>query len=239
VRLLAAASSGPLDTPPVSGLTLGALTRLADGLGDIITALQTCGALSPLSPVPGQLAALCADLNVNGHGIAAPSVRDLPEPWLSLLACYRRRKTGATPARDGCAAAAVMLPEVDGIRLAILGLHNCQDSTVVHMHASGPRSEVIYGPHELYAWATIWVRDDGGHCTPPAPSAAAGRIARWRCAWKWCRRLAGPPPGSRCSPPGNRLKSEPHCRFAGTVYLAGSQSEYTASIMRRRADLAG
>jgi len=119
----------------VSGLTLGALTRQADGLGDIITALQTCGALSPLSPVPGQLAALCADLNVNGHGIPAPSVRDLPEPWLSLLACYRRRKTGATPARDGCAAAAVMLPEVDGIRLAILGLHNCQDSTVVHMHA--------------------------------------------------------------------------------------------------------
>lgn len=147
----------------MSGLTLGALTRLADGLGDIITALQTCGALSPLSPVPGQLAALCADLNVNGHGIAAPSVRDLPEPWLSLLACYRRRKTGATLARDGCAAAAVVLPEVDRIRLAILGLHNCQDSTVVHMHASGPRSEVIYGPHELYAWATIWVRDDGGH----------------------------------------------------------------------------
>jgi hypothetical protein len=56
-----------------------------------------------------------------------------------------------------------MLPEVDGIRLAILGLHNCQDSTVVHMHASGPRSEVIYGPRELYAWATIWVRDDGRH----------------------------------------------------------------------------
>ena len=56
-----------------------------------------------------------------------------------------------------------MLPELDGIRLAILGLHNCQDSTVVHMHASGPRSEVIYGPDELYPWATIWVRDNGGH----------------------------------------------------------------------------
>ena len=56
-----------------------------------------------------------------------------------------------------------MLPELDGIRLAILGLHNCQDSTVVHMHASGPRSEVIYGPDELYPWATLWVRDNGGH----------------------------------------------------------------------------
>ena len=96
-RLLAAASSVPLDTPPVSGLTPGALTRLADGLGDIIAALQACGALSPLSPVPGQLAALCAGLNVDGHGITAPPADDLPEPWLSMLACYRRRKTRARP----------------------------------------------------------------------------------------------------------------------------------------------
>jgi len=161
-RLLAAASSGPLDTPPVSGLTSGALTRLADGLGDIIAALQACGALSPLSPVPGQLAALCAGLNVDGHGIAAPPAGDLPEPWLSVLACCRPGETRAAPPRDGCAAAAVLLPELDGIRLALLGLHNCQDRTVVHMHASGPRSEVIYGPDEMYAWATLWVRDDGG-----------------------------------------------------------------------------
>ncbi len=70
-RLLAAAWSGPLDTPPVSGLTSGALTRLADGLGDIIAALQACGAVSPLSPVPGQLATVCAELNVDGPGITA------------------------------------------------------------------------------------------------------------------------------------------------------------------------
>ena len=44
---------------------------VADGLGDAIAALQACGALSPLSPVPGQLAALCATLNVSGHGITA------------------------------------------------------------------------------------------------------------------------------------------------------------------------
>jgi hypothetical protein len=161
-RLLAAASSGPLDASPVSGLTSGALTRLADGLGDIIAALQACGALSPLSPVPGQLAGLCAGLTVDGHGITAPPAGDLPEPWLSLLACHWRRNSRAAPARDGYAAATVMLPELDGIRLAILGLHNCQDSTVVHMHASGPRSEVIYGPGELYSWATLWVRDSDG-----------------------------------------------------------------------------
>ena len=161
-RLLAAASPVSPDMSPVTELASGGLALLADGLGDIVAALQACGALSLLSPIPGQVAALCASLNVDGHGITAPLVRDLPEPWLSLLARYRRRNTGAAPARDGCAAAAVMLPELDGIRLAILGLTNYQDRTVLHMHASGPRSEVIYGPDELYAWATLWIRDGSG-----------------------------------------------------------------------------
>ena len=174
-RLLAAASSLPLDTPPVSELTPGALTRLADELGDSIAALQACGALSPLSPVPGQLAALCAALNVDGHSITAPPAGDLPEPWRSLLAGYQRRKTRAAPARDACAAAAVLLPELDGIRLAILGLHNCQDSTVLHMHASGRRSDVIHGPDELYPWATIWVHDDGGRWHATRTIGRSGR----------------------------------------------------------------
>jgi hypothetical protein len=103
--------------------------------------------------------ALRAGLNVAGHGITAPPGRDLPEPWLSLLACYQRRETRTASERDGCAAAAVVLPELNGIRLAVLGLHNCQDSTVLHMHASGPNSDAIYGPDELYAWAMMWVRD--------------------------------------------------------------------------------
>jgi hypothetical protein len=36
----------------------GPLPDTADGLGDVIAALQAAGALSPRSPVPGQLAAL-------------------------------------------------------------------------------------------------------------------------------------------------------------------------------------
>ena len=35
-------------------------------LGDVIAALQACGALALASPVPGQLAALCAHLNLSG-----------------------------------------------------------------------------------------------------------------------------------------------------------------------------
>jgi hypothetical protein len=68
--------------------------------------------------VPGQFAALCARLRLTGHGITAPPARDLPEPWLSMLAHYRRRQART-------AAAAVALPDLGGITLAILGLHNC------------------------------------------------------------------------------------------------------------------
>ena len=133
-RLLATPLTAPASTR-LHPAEPGPLATAADGLGNVIAALQAAGALSPLSPVPGQLAALCARLHLTGHDIAALPARDLPAPWLSMLAHYHR-KTGA--ARDGCAATAVTLPELDGIRLAILGLHNCQGRTVVHMHASGP-----------------------------------------------------------------------------------------------------
>ena len=53
-----------------------------------------------------------------------------------------------------------MFPEVDGITLAILGLHNWRGRTFVHMHASGPMS---HGPGELYYWPVTWIRDSGGH----------------------------------------------------------------------------
>jgi len=160
-RVLAAAWPVSPDMLPVTALA-GPPARLAGGLGDIVGALQACGALSLLSPVPGQLAALCASLDVQGHGITAPPARDLPEPWLSLLARYQRRNLRVAPAQDGCAAATAVLPERDGIGLAVLGLHNSRDRTVVHLHASGPRSEAICGPDGLYAWAALWVRDAGG-----------------------------------------------------------------------------
>ena len=119
------------------------LPGIAGGLGEVIAALQEYGALPATSPVPGQLAALCARLNVTGHGITTPPASALPEPWLSVLTQYQHRQAGAAPARNGYAAAAVVLPELDEIQLMILGLHNCQDSTIMHAHASGPESHTI------------------------------------------------------------------------------------------------
>jgi hypothetical protein len=134
----------------------------AEWFADVTAALQAAGALSPLSPVPGQFAALCARLHLPGHGITAPPARDLPGPWLSMLAHDRRGQAGTAPAADGGAAAALALPDLDGITLAILGLHNCLGRTVMHMHASGPMSQVSYPVGELYYWPVTWIRDSGG-----------------------------------------------------------------------------
>jgi hypothetical protein len=109
-----------------------------------------------------------------GHGITTPPARDLPEPWLSVLTQYQHRDTGAAPVRDGCAAAAVALPELDGIQLTILGLHNCQDSTIVHMHATGPACHTACGPDEHYSWPPVWICDSAGRWHATRTSGQSG-----------------------------------------------------------------
>ena len=90
-----------------------ALPSITDGLGDLIAALQHCGALPPLSPVPGQLAALCARLNLSGHG-HHHAARPRPSRPLAQRAhaippqgnwggagAGRLRRRGRRPARTG------------------------------------------------------------------------------------------------------------------------------------------
>ena len=121
-RLLTAAPEFPRNLRrQVAAMSPGPLQAMAAGLGDIVAGLEAADVLSPLSPVPARLAALCASLGIGGHGIAAAPADDLPEPWLSLLAHYQRRKPDPAPVRDGYAAVAAALPELDGIRLALLG----------------------------------------------------------------------------------------------------------------------
>jgi hypothetical protein len=141
------------------------LPRSATGLpGDIIAALQAAEALPPSSPVPGQLAWLGA--NLAGGEVTAPPA-GVPEPWLSLLAYHQRRPPGPAPAF--CAAAVtVELPEIDGSRLAILGLFNGLDGTVAELLATGVAPDDDWpdssgtGP-----MPTLWLRDhrDQWHTT--------------------------------------------------------------------------
>jgi hypothetical protein len=132
----------------------------SDGLGDVVAALQAAAALSPLSPVPGQLATLCESLGLRDHGITAAPDPDLPKPWLSLLSHALRRRPDFAPPTRGCADLAVALPEVDGIRFHILGLLPGEDGTVLRVHASGapPLPEL----NDASLLPTLWLRDDAG-----------------------------------------------------------------------------
>ena len=149
---------------PSTGLSIGPWRAMAAGFGDIVAALEAADVLSPLSPVPARLATLCASLDLNGHGIAVPPAHDLPEPWLSLLAHYQRRKPDPAQMRDGYAALAASLPELDGIRLALLGLQHTQGSSALHVLARGHAPEPRPGPLDidLSFPLSLWLRDSGG-----------------------------------------------------------------------------
>jgi hypothetical protein len=165
---------GLLAAPPTSPRQV-----VAGGFGVIIAALEAAGVLSPLSPVPARLATLCASLDLAGHGIAAPPTLDLPEPWLSLLAHYQRRKPEPTQMREGYAALAASLPELDGIRVTLLGLHHTQGGSALHVLVQGQIPEPRPGPLDidLNFPLSFWLRDSGGrwHAARPDRCHQAGR----------------------------------------------------------------
>src|SRR5215472_14529323 len=142
----------------------GPRRAMAAGFGDIVRALEAADVLSPLSPVPARLATLCASLDLDGHGITVPPAAVLPEAWLSLLAHYQRRKPEPAPMRDGYAPLAVALPELDGIRLALLGLLHAEESSSLYVLARGPERDHRYGPLDidLAFPLSAWLRDGGG-----------------------------------------------------------------------------
>jgi hypothetical protein len=150
----------------------GLVTHLAGGLGATIAALEAAEVLSPRSPVPARLAALCASLRIGGHGITAAPAPDLPEPWLSMLTHYQRRKPETATAGDGFAAVAAALPELEGIRLVLLGLHNCDGGTWMDALALGQLSGVQQGALglDMAFPLSMWVRDGAGrwHAARPA-----------------------------------------------------------------------
>jgi hypothetical protein len=141
----------------------GLLTGAAEDLDDIVEALRAAGALPPLSPVPGQLATLYARMNV--PGVTEASAGDLPERWLSVLA---RQPGNPDPAPgQSSAGAAVALPEVDGIKILILGLHRNENGTVLHLQASAVEPQG--------GLPVLWLRDDGGHWHTTRPRGTSAR----------------------------------------------------------------
>jgi hypothetical protein len=180
-RILTSAGSVPQDNP---GQLADAELRafVGDGPGHIVAALQAADALPPSSPAPGQLAGLCARLGITGHGITVPPAAGLPERWLSMLTRYHRRKPDVTPAPGSRAAAAAELPEVDGVRLAVLGLHQAERGTILHLHAGGVTMEDDWEyQRAVRPLPALWIRDHAGrwHATrdyAPRPLGDNGEV---------------------------------------------------------------
>jgi hypothetical protein len=149
----------------------GPLAAMATGLGEVVAALHAAEALAPDSPLPGRLATVCANLNI-AAGLAAPPALDLPEPWLSALAHYHRRKPGALPVHEGAAAPVAVLPELDGIKLVLLGLHNAHGYTWLHLLARGMPRDFRHGPvgMEMIFPLSVWILDSGGRWHPARPA---------------------------------------------------------------------
>lgn len=151
--------------------------------GDITAAMLAVGALSPASPVPGQLAALCERLGIPGHGIAAPPAADLPQPWHSMLT--QRRPPPAALAPGSWLTAVAELPELDGTGLTILGLHHGVRGTIVHMLVSGATPDDDWDfSRAVRPLPTLWARDSNGHwhatrTSGIIPWSDAGLVMLW------------------------------------------------------------
>jgi hypothetical protein len=159
-RLLEAVAQGILLATVIDRALL---TRLAGSLGDIVAALEAAGALSAFSPSPARLAALCQRLDIGSRGVTVPPATDLPEPWTDVLAHYGRRHQ--RPGREGTAALAVLLPELDGARFALAGLHSRDDQTTLYVVARGvpPTHPQFRIAPANYIGSSWWIRDNAGH----------------------------------------------------------------------------
>lgn len=180
-----------LDVIAARILCAGAASFVADEPGHIVAALHASGTLPPASPVPGQLAGLCTRMGNPDHGITAPPAADLPEPWQHMLTRPRLPQAGPGP---GVATATIAeLPELDGARITILGLHhstivglhNSATQTIVHMLVTGvmPEDDWTYG-RVVRPLPALWARDSSGrwHATRTqgvGPSPSSREVIVW------------------------------------------------------------
>jgi hypothetical protein len=170
--LLALASPEQVPLHP-SAARAGPLSQATDGLADIIAALRASAALSPSSRLPGQLAGLCTRLGISGHGITASPTSDLPEPWLSLLA-YCRREKPERASVPGWAVTAIELPELDGARVTVLGLHNGEHGQFLHLLASSVTPEYTWSYGTIAnRMPVVWLRDRSGRWHTARPRSSA------------------------------------------------------------------
>lgn len=144
------------------------------GLPELAGTLGAAGVLPALSPVPRQVAALYALLGLSGPDspsairteggaeVGDVSLSDLPGRWLDVVSHYGRRRH-LQPV-SGTATIGLRLPDLDGARFAVAGLHSGPAGTHMHVVARGLRPLPLRVPPGLegdagFSW---WLRDDAG-----------------------------------------------------------------------------
>jgi hypothetical protein len=133
------------------------------GFPELAGTLEAAGALSGLSAVPRQVAALHIMLGLASDiGGSGRSLSDLPDRWLNVVTHYGRRRH--LPPVSGTAAIGARLPELDGAKFAVAGLHSGPAGTHLHVVARGLRPLPHRVPPGLegdagFSW---WLRDDFG-----------------------------------------------------------------------------
>ena len=91
---------------------------------------------------------------------------------MSLLAYCQRGKPERAPVPDW-AVTAIELPELDGARITVLGLHNGNRGQFLHLLASGVTPEYTWSYGTIAdRMPVVWLRDPDGrwHTTRPAQS---------------------------------------------------------------------
>jgi hypothetical protein len=149
------------------------------GVADIVTALDEVGALEPARATVGRLVTLTRHLGVAipaALSAAAPpgTPAELPESWRNLLD-NRGRHDGPV----GLAPAAAVLPELDRVRFALVGLRS--DEAGADLDVMGWGSQVVRhywfdSSVRLWSWSA---RDDRGrwHVAEEASSSASDHHA--------------------------------------------------------------
>jgi len=141
-------------------------------LAEMVAALETAGALEPGSPAVARLVALARRLGIGlPAGLTAVGPVDLPEPWTSVLT-ERDRRDG----RIDVTPAAAVLPEIDGARFVLAGLHSAAESATLRVLAWGwaPYGGPLRAPLDQFVWRA---RDDAGrsHVAGLAGSGGSGQ----------------------------------------------------------------
>jgi hypothetical protein len=133
------------------------------GFPELAGTLEAAGALSRLSAVPRQVAALHTMLGLpDGTRGSSGSPSDLPGRWLNVVTHYGRRRH--LPPVSGTAAIGAPLPELDGAQFAVAGLHSSPAGTYLHVVARGlrPLPHRVPPGFEGDAGFSWWLRDDLG-----------------------------------------------------------------------------